>query len=73
MPFFMCPPPGFTSVRMQFGVTSLPVPAVVVRGYGLPAWVGPDVLVVAVSYSGDTEETLACAAEALERGRTPVC
>jgi glucose/mannose-6-phosphate isomerase len=51
----------------------LPVPAVVVRGYGLPAWVGPDVLVVAVSCSGDTEETLACASEALERGCTPVC
>ena len=30
-------------------------------GYALPAWVGPDTLVVAISYSGDTEETLACA------------
>ncbi|MBE3034038.1 MAG: hypothetical protein IMZ74_12690, partial [Actinobacteria bacterium] len=46
----------------------LPVPAAVVRGYGLPAWVGRDALVVAVSYSGDTEETLTCVAEALERG-----
>jgi len=51
----------------------LPVPAAVVRGYGLPAWVGPGTLVVAISYSGDTEETLACAADALERGCTPVC
>ena len=51
----------------------LPVPAAVVRGYGLPAWVGPEALVVAVSYSGGTEETLACTAEALERGCTPVC
>ena len=51
----------------------LPVPAAVVRGYGLPAWIGPDALVVAISYSGDTAETLACAADALERGCTPVC
>ena len=39
----------------------LPVPAAVVRGYELPAWAGPETLVVAVSYSGGTEETLACA------------
>ncbi|MCX6373253.1 MAG: bifunctional phosphoglucose/phosphomannose isomerase, partial [Actinobacteria bacterium] len=51
----------------------LPVPAVVVRGYGLPAWAGRDTLVVAISYSGDTAETLACAADALGRGCTPVC
>ena len=51
----------------------LPVPAVVVRGYELPAWAGRDTLVVAVSYSGDTEETLACAADAMARGCTPVC
>jgi glucose/mannose-6-phosphate isomerase len=29
------------------------------RGYGLPAWVGKDTLVVFSSYSGNTEETLA--------------
>ncbi len=43
----------------------LAVPAVVVRGYRLPAWVGPRTLVIPVSYSGDTEETLACADEAV--------
>ena len=32
----------------------LPVPTVVVREHALPAWVGPDTLVIAVSYSGDT-------------------
>jgi glucose/mannose-6-phosphate isomerase len=51
----------------------LSVPAAVVRGYGLPAWVGPDALLVAASYSGQTEETLACAAAALDRGCRPVC
>ncbi|HEX2028379.1 MAG TPA: bifunctional phosphoglucose/phosphomannose isomerase [Nitriliruptorales bacterium] len=36
------------------------VPVVPAKGYDLPGWVGPDSLVVLVSYSGDTEETLAC-------------
>jgi glucose/mannose-6-phosphate isomerase len=30
------------------------------RGYRIDPWVGPDTLVLAASYSGDTEETLAC-------------
>jgi len=51
----------------------LAVPAAVVRGYHLPAWVGPGTLVVAASFSGDTEETLACTREALGRGCVPVC
>jgi len=44
-----------------------------VRGYSLPAWVGPGTLVVVVSYSGDTDEALACAAQARARGCAPVC
>ena len=51
----------------------LSVPAVVVRGYSLPAWVDPRALVVAISCSGDTEETLTCAVQALERGCVPIC
>lgn len=48
---------------------SAPVPFVVVRGYELPAYVsGPDTLVIASSNSGNTEETLAAAATARERG-----
>jgi glucose/mannose-6-phosphate isomerase len=31
-----------------------------IRGYGLDPWTGADVLVLCASYSGDTEETLAC-------------
>ena len=39
------------------------------RGYALPAFVqGPRTLVVACSYSGNTEETLSCYDQALERG-----
>jgi glucose/mannose-6-phosphate isomerase len=44
------------------------VPSAVTRGYALPAWVGKGTLLVAVSYSGNTEETLACAQQALKRG-----
>lgn len=46
----------------------LDVPILVHRGYGLPALAGQRELVVAVSYSGDTAETLSAAQAALERG-----
>ncbi|MEM0359348.1 MAG: bifunctional phosphoglucose/phosphomannose isomerase [Candidatus Hadarchaeales archaeon] len=45
-----------------------PFPFEVCRDYHLPRWVGRDTLVLAVSYSGNTEETLSCLSEALERG-----
>ncbi|ACY99590.1 MULTISPECIES: bifunctional phosphoglucose/phosphomannose isomerase [Thermomonospora] len=45
-----------------------PVPIVTVRGYRLPGWVGAADLVIAVSCSGTTEETLLVAAEAMRRG-----
>ena len=45
-----------------------PVPVVTIRNYDLPAWVGPDTLVFAVSYSGDTEETLSAFRQAAARG-----
>lgn len=38
------------------------------RNYYLPGWVGQDTLVILVSYSGETEETLTAAMEALDRG-----
>ncbi len=46
----------------------LGVPVVVVKGYRLPEFAGRDTLVFAVSFSGNTEETLAAYAEATERG-----
>jgi glucose/mannose-6-phosphate isomerase len=45
-----------------------PVPVLTHRGYGLPAWVGAADLVVAVSCSGATEETLSATEEAVRRG-----
>ncbi len=44
------------------------VPIVVSRSYSLPAWVGSDTAVVASSYSGNTEETLAAFDDACARG-----
>lgn len=46
----------------------LPVPVVVPKGYEAPAFVGPDSLVFAVSFSGNTEETISAASAAAERG-----
>jgi glucose/mannose-6-phosphate isomerase len=39
-------------------------PMLVSRGYGLPSWAPPGSAVLCSSYSGDTEETLACYAAA---------
>ena len=38
------------------------------RGYEIPAWTGPDTLALCASYSGSTEETLACFEAAGEAG-----
>jgi glucose/mannose-6-phosphate isomerase len=44
------------------------VPAVVLKSYTLPAFVTDTSLVIAVSYSGNTEETVEAAAEAVAAG-----
>ena len=44
------------------------VPFSVNRDYTLPGYVGPDTLVFATSYSGNTEETLSAYADARRRG-----
>ncbi|MDQ1727395.1 MAG: glucose/mannose-6-phosphate isomerase [Frankiaceae bacterium] len=48
--------------------TRAPLPIVTLRSYELPGWVGAADLVVGVSCSGTTEETLTVMAEALRRG-----
>jgi glucose/mannose-6-phosphate isomerase len=48
--------------------SACPVPVLTHRGYGLPAWVGAADLVIAVSCSGATEETLSATEEAVRRG-----
>ncbi|HZT42791.1 MAG TPA: bifunctional phosphoglucose/phosphomannose isomerase [Chthonomonadaceae bacterium] len=44
------------------------VPLIVNRDYSLPRYVGPETLVVALSYSGNTEETLTAYTEAKAEG-----
>ena len=46
----------------------MPVPVVVSKQYGLPAFVGDGSLVFAVSFSGDTEETVEAATTAALQG-----
>ncbi|MBI4203314.1 MAG: bifunctional phosphoglucose/phosphomannose isomerase [Chloroflexi bacterium] len=43
------------------------LPITVLRGYQVPEWVGPNTLVIASSYSGNTEETLSMYRVARER------
>lgn len=48
------------------------IPIVVLRGYGVPRGYGDEHLVLCVSYSGDTEETVSAFGEARARGCTTV-
>jgi glucose/mannose-6-phosphate isomerase len=50
----------------------LPVPVVVVNSYECPGYVGEGTLVFAVSYSGDTEETLQASSDAALQGASVV-
>jgi glucose/mannose-6-phosphate isomerase len=50
----------------------VPLPIVVLKQYRVPAFVGPDTLVFALSYSGDTEETVSMASAAVECGASLV-
>lgn len=49
-------------------VAGLDVPVITVKGYDLPRCVDRDCLVFAVSYSGNTEETLDCVRKARDAG-----
>lgn len=51
----------------------MPVPIVVHKGYGIPNFIGENTLVFAISFSGNTEETLEGAAEAAMAGGRMVC
>jgi glucose/mannose-6-phosphate isomerase len=63
---------GDLAAAILAGRASIPVRTV--RGYDLDPWTGPETLVLCASYSGDTEETLACfeAAGAAGAGRAVV-
>ena len=48
------------------------MPVAVSRGYQLPVWADKKSLIVLISHSGNTEETLSCLNEVIERGLTGV-
>jgi glucose/mannose-6-phosphate isomerase len=56
------------AVLQAMGAGISPIPIVLSSSYGVPRFVGPDTLVFAVSFSGETEETLAAAQQALDAG-----
>lgn len=49
------------------------VPIIMSHDYKIPAWVNEDTLVLAISYSGGTEETLSATKNALEKKAQIVC
>ena len=54
-------------------ISKLGLPVFVARDYQLPAFVDSETLVIALSYSGDTEETLSAALEAIGKKAMVVC
>ena len=57
---------GVIASRMLAATSSVPIQAN--SDYSIPGWVGADTLVIACSYSGNTEETLIALKLAQERG-----
>lgn len=57
----------------EFVKDTCSVPFLSCKGYTLPAYVGKNTLVIASSFSGNTEETLIAFEQALERGSKIVC
>jgi glucose/mannose-6-phosphate isomerase len=55
-------------ILQAIGKDQLSLPVALVGDYSLPSFVGPSSLVIAVSFSGQTEETLEAAGTAIERG-----
>lgn len=49
------------------------IPVEIVKSYDLPGFINSQWLVIPVSYSGNTEETISTARKALERGCTLLC
>ncbi len=51
----------------------LNIPVIVNKSYFLPAFVDESTLLILASYSGNTEETVSCATQAIEKGLRPIC
>jgi glucose/mannose-6-phosphate isomerase len=59
---------GIAGDVLQAVGTALPVPVVALKQYRTPAFIGPRTLVFALSYSGNTEETVSMTRGAFEAG-----
>jgi glucose/mannose-6-phosphate isomerase len=59
-------------ILQAVGTATVPVPVTVLKHYRTPAFVGESTLAFALSYSGDTEETVEMARGALAAGATLV-
>ena len=57
----------------SYAGNALEVPLTVNRSYSIPAWVDEHTLVIASSYSGNTEETLSMLGQAMTRTHQIVC
>nr|WP_257791727.1 bifunctional phosphoglucose/phosphomannose isomerase [Pontibacter actiniarum] len=54
------------NIVQSYVADKLSVPVIVNKGYSLPAFVSPNTLFIATSFSGNTEETLSAVREAME-------
>ena len=54
-------------------LNELKVPVTVNKSYFLPAFVDSSTLLILCSYSGNTEETVSCAMQAIAKGLRPIC
>jgi len=59
-------------IRRVFG-SSIAQPLILVRGYNLPKFASKNTLVIISSYSGNTEETLACLQQAIKIKAKIIC
>jgi glucose/mannose-6-phosphate isomerase len=62
---------GSIAAELAFPVCAVPVN--VVKGYFIPHYVNEYSLVIVSSYSGNTEETIACMKQAIDRGAVVSC
>lgn len=60
-------------ILKNYAASRASLPVIVNRDYHIPAFVGKDTLFLAVSYSGNTEETLSAYEEAVNNGAAIIC
>lgn len=61
------------NILSELLLNKLSVPVIVNNAYFLPTFADKSTLLILASYSGNTEETLSCAKQAVEKGLAPIC